>query len=86
MVSTRLGAEGLADRDGEICALADQPANFARYVIDLLRDPQKAAAIWSFSRGLSEFVVAKTRYPRNDGAHVVEGYRAAVLRKRATLP
>jgi hypothetical protein len=29
VVSTRLGAEGLADRDGDICALADQPAEFA---------------------------------------------------------
>ena len=30
VVSTRLGAEGLADQDGEICALADDPAVFRR--------------------------------------------------------
>ena len=30
VVSTPLGAEGLAAKDGEICALADDPAEFAR--------------------------------------------------------
>ena len=28
-VSTRVGAEGLADQDGDWCALADGPADFA---------------------------------------------------------
>ena len=43
VVSTRLGAEGLAAKDGEICALADDPQDFAERVVDLLRDPRKAA-------------------------------------------
>src|SRR5208282_1716054 len=43
VVSTRLGAEGLADEDGAICALADEPEQFAARVVDLLRNPEKAA-------------------------------------------
>ena len=42
VVSTRLGAEGLASKDGEICALADHPQDFADRVVELLRDPAKA--------------------------------------------
>ena len=41
VISTRLGAEGLADKDGELCALADDAPAFARRVLDLLRDPEK---------------------------------------------
>ena len=36
VVSTRLGAEGLAAEDGEICALADDPESFAACVVELL--------------------------------------------------
>ena len=82
VVSTRLGAEGLTDRDGEICALADQPVEFARHVIDLLRDTQKAAALAARAR---EDVVAK-RDIRGMTERMVEAYRAEVERKRATLP
>ena len=42
-VSTTLGAEGLARRDGEFCALADDAPGFAAKTIQLL-DNQKAAA------------------------------------------
>ncbi len=45
VVSTRLGAEGLAANDGEICALADDPDEFASHVVDLLQNPEKAAAM-----------------------------------------
>jgi O-antigen biosynthesis protein len=45
VVSTRVGAEGLATRDGEFCALADDPAEFASRVLGLLRDPEAAAAM-----------------------------------------
>ena len=69
VVSTRLGAEGLADRDGEICALADQPADFARHVVELLRDPQKAAAMAARAR---EEVVTK-RDMRGMTERLVEG-------------
>jgi len=82
VVSTRLGAEGLADRDGEVCALADRPADFARHVVELLRDPQKAAAMAGRAR---ENVVTK-RDMRMMTERLVEGYRAEVARKRATYP
>lgn len=43
VVSTRLGAEGLAAKDGALCALADDAAGFADRVVGLLRDPAAAA-------------------------------------------
>ncbi len=82
VVSTRLGAEGLADRDGEICALADPPDEFARRVVELLRNPQKAAEM--AARARSE-VVAK-RDIRGMTQRLVEGYRAEIARKRPTSP
>jgi glycosyltransferase involved in cell wall biosynthesis len=82
VVSTRLGAEGLADRDGEICALADQPGDFARRVVDLLRDPQKAAEMAARARAE---VIAK-RDIRRMTQRLVECYRAEVARKRSTFP
>jgi glycosyltransferase involved in cell wall biosynthesis len=45
VVSTKVGAEGLAAKDGEFCALADEPAEFAARVVALLRDPESAAAL-----------------------------------------
>ena len=45
VVSTRLGAEGLAREDGEFCALADEAPAFAAKVVGLLRDPGLAAEI-----------------------------------------
>jgi glycosyltransferase involved in cell wall biosynthesis len=38
VVSTRLGAEGLARVDGEFCALADDPEAFAAKTVQLLND------------------------------------------------
>jgi glycosyltransferase involved in cell wall biosynthesis len=81
VVSTRLGAEGLADRDGEICALADQPTDFAQRVVDLLRNPQKAADMAARAR---DEVVAK-RDIRRMTQRLVEGYRAEVARKRSNF-
>jgi GT2 family glycosyltransferase/glycosyltransferase involved in cell wall biosynthesis len=45
VVSTRIGAEGLAKKDGEFCLLADDPQEFAQNVVALFREPQKAAAM-----------------------------------------
>jgi len=39
VVSTTLGAEGLARADGQFCALADRPANFAERVLALFENP-----------------------------------------------
>ncbi len=43
VVSTVVGAEGLAQKDGEFCALADDPAGFAARVLALFSDPDAAA-------------------------------------------
>lgn len=41
VVSTRIGAEGLAGADGEFCHLADEPAEFAERVIRVLSAPDE---------------------------------------------
>ncbi|HEY1336097.1 MAG TPA: glycosyltransferase [Bryobacteraceae bacterium] len=43
VVSTAVGAEGLARKDGELCAVSDDPAGFAERVIALFENPQAAA-------------------------------------------
>jgi glycosyltransferase involved in cell wall biosynthesis len=78
VVSTRMGAEGLADKDGEICALADEPADFAGHVVRLLRLPKEAEAL---ARRAREEVVAK-RDMRVITQRLVECYRAEVARMR----
>lgn len=45
VVSTRIGAEGLARTDGDVCALADIPEDFARKTIDLLDNPERATHV-----------------------------------------
>lgn len=42
VVSTYIGAEGLARKDGEFCALSDDPAGFAAKTVELLRDQEAA--------------------------------------------
>ncbi|HEV2199140.1 MAG TPA: glycosyltransferase [Bryobacteraceae bacterium] len=79
VVSTRLGAEGLANRDGEFCALADEPETFARRVVDLLRDPERAAAMAARARA----EVEAHRDIRAMTGRLVECYRSEVERLRA---
>jgi GT2 family glycosyltransferase len=43
VVSTRVGAEGLARRDGEFCALADDAGEFADKILDLFEHSERAA-------------------------------------------
>jgi GT2 family glycosyltransferase/glycosyltransferase involved in cell wall biosynthesis len=80
VVSTSLGAEGLADKDGEICALADDPAAFAAHVVRLLRDPEEAEAL---ARRARAEVVAR-RDMRAMTERLVECYRAEVRQMRQT--
>jgi len=54
VVSTRLGAEGLALKDGEHLLLADDPAAMAAAVVQLLGDPARAARLVSAARQLVE--------------------------------
>lgn len=45
VVSTIIGAEGLASNDGEVCRLADHPVAFADAIEQLLKDRNAAAAM-----------------------------------------
>jgi GT2 family glycosyltransferase len=78
VVSTKVGAEGLAVKDGEFCALADDPAGFAERVIALLRDPERAAEMATRARAE---VVANWDMGAITGK-LVEGYREIVREKR----
>ena len=77
-VSTKVGAEGLAMKDGEFCGLADDPAEFADRVVALLRDPERAAAMAERARAEVEAqwdMAAITN-------RLVASYRALVKEKR----
>jgi GT2 family glycosyltransferase/glycosyltransferase involved in cell wall biosynthesis len=78
VISTRLGAEGLASEDGEICALTDEPESFAARIIDLLKNPEQAEAM---ARRAHAEVVAK-RDMRVMTERLVECYRSEVERMR----
>jgi glycosyltransferase involved in cell wall biosynthesis len=79
VVSTRLGAEGLAAEDGAICALADDPDVFARKTLDLLENAVHAQAMAQRAR---QEVVEK-RDMRKMTERLAECYRAEVERMRA---
>ena len=79
VVSTRVGAEGLARKDGEFCALADDPAGFAERVVGLFEDGKEAAAMAARARAEVEAnwdMAAIT-------ARLVESYREMVKEKRS---
>ncbi len=79
VVSTRLGAEGLASSDGEICALADDPDAFAAKILELIKNPAAAEAM---ARRAREHVV-RNRDMRVMTERLVECYETAVSEKRA---
>ena len=79
VVSTRIGAEGLASADGEICALADDPQAFADRVLRAFAEPGKAAEL---ARRARAFVCEK-RDIRKMTERMVEGYRRQINETRA---
>ena len=79
VVSTRVGAEGLAEEDGQLCALADDPADFAAAIVALFEDPERARSMACRAR---EEVVDNKDMIRMT-TRLEESYRAAVERKRA---
>jgi GT2 family glycosyltransferase/glycosyltransferase involved in cell wall biosynthesis len=79
VVSTPLGAEGLAGADGEICSLAARPEEFAQKIVELFDDREKAGKLACRAR---ERVVA-TRDMRVLTERLVESYREVVRGKRA---
>ena len=79
VVSTWLGAEGLTSKDGEICALADDPAEFGAKIIELFEDAERAREL---ARRAREQVVA-TRDMAVLTRQLVESYQTALREKRA---
>jgi glycosyltransferase involved in cell wall biosynthesis len=79
VVSTRLGAEGLTSKDGDSCALADDPAEFAAKIVELFHDEGKAREL---ARRAREQVVA-TRDMGVLTRQLVESYRAVLREKRS---
>ncbi len=78
-VSTRLGAEGLASEDGQVCQLADRPEEFAQKIVELFRRPEEAAAM---ARRAREHV-ERNHDARAMAERLVEAYREALRRKAA---
>lgn len=78
-VSTRLGAEGLAARDGEFCRLADDPAGFAARIVRLFENPSEGAAMAVRARTMVETAHDMTALTRRLEA----SYRRALEAKRA---
>ncbi len=81
VVSTRLGAEGLAAQDGDICALADDPAEFAARIVELFDDSAKARSLAERAR---ERVVA-TRDMAVLTRNLEASYRTVLRAKRKEL-
>ena len=78
VVSTRVGAEGLAAKDGEICRLADDPAGFADAVVELLENPGGAAELARRARAEVEGNWDMATITRR----LVESYRKMLAEKR----
>jgi glycosyltransferase involved in cell wall biosynthesis len=78
VVSTSVGAEGLASEDGRFCALADSPDAFAARVAGLFADPAAASAMAARARADVETNWAMAAITRN----LVDGYRRLLRRKR----
>jgi glycosyltransferase involved in cell wall biosynthesis len=79
VVSTRVGAEGLARVDGEFCCLADRPGEFADKIVELFEDPERGAEMAARARAEVEAnwdMAAVT-------ARLEESYREVVRQKRA---
>jgi GT2 family glycosyltransferase/glycosyltransferase involved in cell wall biosynthesis len=78
VVSTRLGAEGLARADGELCALADDPDTFAARILELFASPERGRQMALRARQ----EVAERWDSARITERLAESYRAALAEKR----
>ncbi|MFN7997112.1 MAG: glycosyltransferase [Bryobacteraceae bacterium] len=78
VVSTRIGAEGLARKDGEFCLLADTPSDFAERIAAVFEDPVRATEMAMRARAE---VVANWDMATIT-SRLVESYREALRNKR----
>jgi GT2 family glycosyltransferase/glycosyltransferase involved in cell wall biosynthesis len=81
VVSTRLGAEGLSSKGGEVCCLADDPATFAESILKLFENPGEARDL---ARRAREEVVGNWDMSVL-AAKLSASYHEAVREKRAAL-
>jgi glycosyltransferase involved in cell wall biosynthesis len=79
VVSTIVGAEGLAVKDAEFCRLADSPEGFAERVLELLERPQDAADMARRARAEVKANWDMESITRK----LVEGYAELVREKRS---
>lgn len=78
VVSTRIGAEGLALQDGEVCRLSDDPEGFAERIIEVLDHPDEAARMAERARA----EVVAHRDLRTMTLGLVENYRETIAGMR----
>jgi len=79
VISTTVGAEGLAERDGEFCLLADDPRLFAEKVVRLLNHPEEAELLARRARAEVETNWDMPLLTRR----LVESYRRVIKQKRS---
>jgi glycosyltransferase involved in cell wall biosynthesis len=79
-VSTTIGAEGLAARQGEFCFLADRPREFADRVLELFENPEQGAQMAARARTEVETHWGMAAITRK----LVESYRELVREKRSS--
>ncbi len=79
VVSTRLGAEGLATLDGEVCALTDDAGEFAQKILELFASPEKASTLAESARAY----VVEHRDMKTMTRQLVDCYRNEVDQRRS---
>jgi GT2 family glycosyltransferase len=80
VVSTTIGAEGLAESDGQSCLLADDPESFANKIVHLFDHPEEAARI---ARRARAEVEARWNMPALT-AQLVASYQGVIQQKRSS--
>jgi glycosyltransferase involved in cell wall biosynthesis len=93
VVSTTVGAEGLAVTDGVHLLLADSPADFARRTIELIQSPSQRASLGEHGRKLVEerygwdcaARVLESAWLRLAGLHSAMGYSPDLAGKDAKV-
>jgi glycosyltransferase involved in cell wall biosynthesis len=83
VVSTTIGAEGLAVTPGQDIVLADDPASFAQAVVSLLHDDRQRAAIGRAARTLVETHYSWPQIAAEFEARCEEALRPARLADQA---
>lgn len=91
VVSTTVGAEGLALEPGRHFVAADDPRDFAEAVVGLLRDPQRRTALGQAGRDLVEAyyswpTVAREFEERCEEVVALHAHEQGLAGRRAHLP